>query len=57
MSLVVPTTDNGHIYANVAGNCTSGASQPTFPPGTDATVSDNTCMWREVGAATAFTLH
>ena len=57
MSLVVPATDNGHIYANVAGNCTSGPSQPAFPVGTDQTVADNSCTWREVGAAAAFTLH
>ena len=58
MSLVVPSADNGHFYAQVVtAGCTSGGSQPTFPTGTDATVNDNTCTWREVGTAAAFTLH
>lgn len=58
MSLVVPLTDNGHFYAQVApAGCTSNSTPPRFPTGTDATVTDSTCTWREVGAAAAFTLH
>ena len=57
-SLVVPATDNGHFYAQtVVAGCTSGSTQPSFPLGTNATVNDNTCTWREVGTAAAFTLH
>ena len=57
-SLVVPATDNGHVYAQtVVAGCTSGSSQSSFPTGTNATVNDNTCTWREVGTAAAFTLH
>ena len=43
----VPATPNGHMYrCTTAG--TTGASEPTWPTGSGATVSDGTAVWTEM---------
>lgn len=50
-----PTPANGHFYREIVSpTCTSGGSQPAFPTGAGATVSDNTCTWKESGASAVF---
>lgn len=47
---VTPTTRNGHYYkATVAG--TAGATEPTWPTASGATVVDGGVTWTEQGAA------
>jgi len=46
--LVVPTVPNGHYY-KAQGAGTTGASQPTFPTGSGATVIDGSITWQEAG--------
>ena len=46
--------ENGHFYRNLAA-CTSNSSAPTFPTGAGATVTDNTCTWKESGPDAVFT--
>lgn len=48
LAAVKPTVRNGHVYQAV-GAGTSGGSQPTWPTGTNATVTDGTVTWQEVG--------
>jgi hypothetical protein len=50
---VVPTVDNGHVYVAQKGGIT-GASQPSWPLGMGATVTDGTVVWQEAGAAAWF---
>lgn len=44
--IVRPITKNGHSYKCITAGV-SGGSAPTFPTGTNATVGDNTVVWRE----------
>lgn len=48
-ALVVPATANGHVYV-CTGAGTSGASAPSWPTGSGASVTDNTVTWTEAGA-------
>jgi hypothetical protein len=50
--VITPTVSNGHIYKCAQAGVT-GSSQPTFPTGTDRTVRDGTCIWKEAGADSA----
>jgi hypothetical protein len=44
-----PTTPNGHLYkCTTAG--TTGSTEPTWPTGPGATVTDGGVVWTEVGA-------
>jgi hypothetical protein len=47
-AVVMPETRNGHRYEAIQGG-TSDVSVPTFPVGDEATVSDATVIWKEVG--------
>lgn len=47
--VVTPISPNGHIYRVITAG-TSAASQPSFPTGTDQTVSDGTVVFMEAGA-------
>lgn len=47
-SIITPTVSNGHYYKAIQGG-TSGGSQPTFPTGTGAQISDGQVIWREAG--------
>ena len=47
---ITPVTQNGHFYTNLGSTCASGATEPTWPTGSGATVGDNTCTWTESGA-------
>jgi hypothetical protein len=42
---VLPSPANGFAYQQIAANCTSGGSQPTFPTAALGTVMDGTCNW------------
>jgi len=44
--IVRPVVKNGHSYKCIVAGKTGGVA-PTFPTGTNATVSDNTVVWRE----------
>lgn len=46
---ITPGNDNGHSYKCTTGG-TSGGSQPTFPTGAGATVSDGSVVWTETGS-------
>lgn len=47
-SYIQAPADNGHYYRNLTA-CTSNSSAPQFPTSAGATVSDNSCIWRESG--------
>lgn len=42
---------NGHVYKETVANCTSGASEPTWPTTPGSTVNDGSCTWREENLA------
>lgn len=46
----VPTTRNGHYYTVTTAG-TTGASEPTWPTTSGATVADGTAVWTESGPA------
>jgi hypothetical protein len=48
--LLWPQTNNnsGYIF-QATGNCTTGASKPTFPQTAGLTVTDGTCTWTNIG--------
>lgn len=50
---VVASSDNGHAFTQrTPGGCTSHAStEPTWQTGAGALTTDNTCSWKESGAA------
>lgn len=48
----IPTARNGHYYAVTTAG-TSGATEPTWPTTSGATVTDGTVVWTEQGAAWA----
>lgn len=45
---IEPDVDNGHVYVAI-NNGTTGASEPSFPTGTGATVQDGSIVWQESG--------
>jgi hypothetical protein len=47
-SIITPTVSNGHYYKAIQPGL-SGGSQPTFPTGAGAQVSDGGVIWRESG--------
>ena len=47
-AIVVPTTPNGFTYIALNAG-TSGGTQPTWPQAIDATVTDNTIVWKQAG--------
>jgi hypothetical protein len=49
---IVPSSSNGHYYKCLQPG-TSGASQPTFPTTTQASVTDGSIIWKESGLTTA----
>jgi hypothetical protein len=51
--LVVPVTDNGHIYT-VVGSGVSGSSIPTYPTTTGGTVVDGAITLQEAGTSALF---
>ncbi len=51
--LVVPTTDNGHVYRCVTAGRT-GSSPPGWPAHSGITVRDGTAVWSEAGVAALF---
>ena len=53
--LVVPASDNGHVYQQVAGaSCRSGRTTPAWPVAAGDSVREGTCEWREAGPAVRF---
>jgi len=50
-TVITPTfaNANGHFFIQTASSCKSGSLEPTWPVGNGATVTDNTCIWKETG--------
>lgn len=51
-SPVQPTPANGHIYVALNNGITNPTTQPTFPTGSFATVTDGSVVWQEQGVTT-----
>lgn len=48
-TIVVPTVDNGHAYRVLVAGTSHASTEPTWPTGDGATVTDNTVTWQETG--------
>jgi hypothetical protein len=46
-----PTAANGHAYMCIAAGTSHAMTEPTWPTGHRATVTDGTVVWAEIGSA------
>jgi hypothetical protein len=47
--VVRPTTGNAHLYMCIVAGTSHASTEPTWPTGSRATVTDNTVTWAEIG--------
>lgn len=49
--VVRPTVGNGHLYQCITAGTSDGTTEPTWPTTAKQDVTDNTCVWTEIGTS------